>query len=281
MAEFSQKLKIRLKSGTIQAIRLYSTAADIPAWQKPMRMRVGGVVAWVPTSPVGSPDASSLRVRHPGSNAIYVVNTIGRATYGSQIFYNPGNFTFTVPAGARKLRITLVGGGSTGATASAGGSRVGEATSFAGYTASGAAAATKGSTIYLANKIPPQDGYFSQYGSPAQESINQYAVWRSDGQDNGESLVSRYDKFAPGSGFGAASAGLGSDGRVQFYGGLRGGYNQQTIHSTPQTVLSGYIGKGGAGFKNNYIGTNGAYDFSQLGNAAQGCVFVEWGGTIE
>lgn len=282
MAEFSQKLKVKTKGGTVQQIRIYSTAADIPNWQKPMRMRLtNGLTGWVPTSPLGSPDASILRVRHPDSNQIYAVNTIGRAIYGSQIFHDPGQFTFTVPAGARKLRITLVGGGSTGATSYSGGSRLGESTYFAGHEAGGAVAATKGSTQYLANKIPPQNGYFSQYGSLAQESINQYARWQSDGQDNGESLISRYDRLAPGSGFGAASAGLSAGARTHFHGGMRGGYNQQTINATPGTVLLGYVGRGGVGFKNSYTGPNGEYDFSQLGNAAQGCVFIEWGGNIE
>lgn len=285
MAEFSQKLKVRLKNGTVQTIKIYSTAADIPTWQKPMKVRLAGnVIGWVPTSPLGSPDASSLRVRHPGSSAIYVVNTIGRATYGSQIFYNPGYFNFTVPSGARKLRITLVGGGSTGyyryqiGTARAG-SNVGEGSSFAGYYAAPAGAAPAQSTQYAGQKIPPENGYLTQYGINAGTTHSFFRIRYDD--DGYTGYWNGNDYMAGGIGFGAGSAGFKTGERTHWRGGLRGGIIQNVIvNSVPETVMSGYVGRGGAGFVWNDM-SGESWDRSTLGAASQGCVLIEWGGSIE
>lgn len=287
MAEFSQKLKIQLKNGTTQQIRIYSTAADIPPWQKPIQVRLAnGLNGWVPTSPLGSPDASSLRVRHADSSQTYVVNTIGRATYGYQLFSNPGDFNFTVPAGVRKLRITLVGGGSTGYYVTQRyfypqehGSSVGEGSNFAGYYAAPAGAAPMQSTQYAGQKIPPESGYLQQFGINAGTTHSYYVV---DAGDDYTHYDSGNDYYAGGTGFGAGSAGFKYGNRTHYRGGLRGAIVQNVmINSTPGTVMSGYVGRGGYGFVWNKTKNVNEWDRSTMGAAAQGCVLIEWGGTIE
>lgn len=285
MAEYHQKLKVRLKGGMVQEVRVYSTKEDIPVWQKPMKVRiVNGLPGWVPTSPLGSPDASNLRVRHPGSKDIYVVNTIGRAVYGKHFIGTAGDFEFTVPAGARKLRITLVGGGSTGiyeASVPTGvffptteyRSNAGSATLFCGYIAGGAASAPISCTRYLSEKIPPENGYFQEYGSPATVTHSYYSYTAND--DGYSYTVSRNDYFNPGTGYGAGSAGFSTEERTHWRGGLRGKFTMAEIAVVPGTILRGTVGAGGKGF------TLTGWDCSTMGNAAQGCVFIEWGGEIE
>lgn len=253
MAEFSQKLKVRLKNGTIQNIRIYSAAADIPYWQKPIKVRLAGnMIGWIPTSPLGSPDASSLRVRHPGSSQVYVVNTIGRAVYGNQMFGNPGNIAFTVPAGVRKIRVTCVGAGSSGSGYSPGTlvtvmrGNPGEGSWFHRLSVGGGRQPGKDGP-----KWPTaEDGYFWEYGVNAGNS--QSGSFTHTG----------------GKGFGASSPGL-----MHRESGFRGGIASTLIDVLPGNVFYGYVGKGGDGRYSN------ASQYS--GNAAPGCILIEWGGNIE
>ena len=261
MAEYEKKLKVKIAGGTVQDMKIYSDEADIPPWQKPLRTKFEGTFeGWVPTSPLGSPDASALRVRHPDSDEIYVVNTIGRAAAGSTMVRTVGVVEFTVPAGVRKLRITCVGGGASGNAYryawSPGLGNAGQSTSFYGVIAGGGQ--PNGGE---GPKHPtPQNGYYPEYGVTA-------GTTRST---NGN--------YAGGVGFGASSSG-----GAYCKSGNRGQIYTSLLDVLPNQVIAGYVGSGGPGvYYSMHVGGENSYNEEiWSGNGAQGCIYLEWGGSIE
>ena len=275
MAEYEKKLKVKIAGGTVQDIKIYSDEADIPPWQKPLRTKFEGTFeGWVPTSPLGSPDASALRVRHPDSDEIYVVNTIGRAAAGSTMVRTVGVVEFTVPAGVRKLKVTLVGGGSSGngtryGVNSNGESCVGNAGQgswFAHLTISGGASPGVGE----GPKWPvAQNGYFIEYGMAA-----------------GSTRIVETDQFGSTERIFGSGVGYGGSSSSVFYGrsGLRGGIASAFIDVSPGQVVSGHVGAGGAGVHGYYRTSGGGDTYimeSWVGDGASGCIYIEWGGSIE
>lgn len=256
MAEYAARLKAR-NGSTVQDIRIYSTEADIPSWQRPMRIRLDDTFdGWVPTSPLGSPDASLMRVRHPDSNAIYVVNTIGRPTYDSIWFDKPGAFIFTVPAGARRIKAILVGGGGGGTyyRSDYAMARAGGATTFSNLYAAGGPAGDGSRPKWPVVR----NGYYTSRGAAAGSSLTADAE-APDGKGFGH---------GGGVGYGAASTSV-------MYGvtGYVGAYTEATIDAIPGTIMTGVVGSGAQYMSNpggNYVGL-----------AAQGCVYLQWGGNIE
>ena len=269
MAEYEKKLKVKIAGGTVQDIKVYSDEADIPPWQKPLRTKFEGTFeGWVPTSPLGSPDASSLRVRHPNSDEIYVVNTIGRATAGSIIIKTVGAVEFTVPTGVRKLKITCVGGGASGNTNGwlggyNGRGNPGMPTSFGGVLAPG------GHVTVGSGPEAAQNGYYAQYGISAGVTTKKIT-------ENG---IARSYSYSGGVGFGASSSG-GGEGA----GGNRGHIYSAMVDVSPGQIIKGYVGDGGGGAYGS-ASNNGGGDSYKVevwsGKGASGGIYLEWGGLIE
>lgn len=259
MAEYSTRLKCRSGSGVVD-VKIYSTPADIPPWQRPMRVRLSnGLDGWVPTSPLGSPDASPLRVRHPGSSAVYVVNTIGRAVYGSLALFGPGNAGFTVPTGVRRLKVHVVSGGSSASMGKGNyAGRVGGGSSFGGIVVTGDTPAPSGD----GPKWPTaQNGYFDWLGAHGDPSYGSGRV------------------FWPGVGFGAPGIG-----NMYCKNGFLGQYVVQTISVYPGQYIGAWIGYGGAGYSLVEWGSSEDGPYSNtysVGRAAHGGIVLEWGGNIE
>ncbi len=261
MAEYAARLKVR-NGSTIQEIRIYSTEADIPPWQRPMKVRLDDTFdGWVPTSPLGSPDASILRVRHPGSDAIYAVNTIGRAVADELWYLKAGAISYIVPAGVRRLRIICVGpGGAGNAGYSTPTKSAPNSTTFGGLVAAGG----QGGSVSEGPKWPySNNGYFLNKGITT----------------GGTMVTIQYgsepaDVFGPYYSYGC---GAGSPGG--FYGrpGAIGQYVERVIDVTPGQTMTGTVGTGAYA----YNGWSGAGQTVQVGAGAPGCVYLQWGGNLE
>ena len=259
MAEYEKKLKVKIAGGTVQDIKIYSDEADIPPWQKPLRTKFEGTFeGWVPTSPLGSPDASALRVRHPDSDEIYVVNTIGRAVFGKIMYSVPGDFVFEVPTGVRKLRVIVMGGGGCGgggggATISGGGDiYVGEASRFGGILSSGG---SHGSTIFGGD-------------NPKWPRIRTGYFWPEYNIRGGEALS--IGGFSHEGGYGIGAGGTSA---MNYGSGFNGGLTEVYMDVTPGVEIDGRVGRGG--------GYSAFVDGYHPGTGANGGVYLEWGGLIE
>ena len=259
MAEYAARLKVR-NGSTVQDIRIYSTEADIPPWQRPMKVRLDSEFeGWVPTSPLGSPDASILRVRHPDSNAIYVVNTIGRAVADETWYLTPGAISFVVPAGVRRLRVVCIGGGGGGnfgfntSTSSAPNSTV-----FSGVVAIGGQGAPQ-------SEVPK--GPYSNNGYYLNKGIT------TGGTKVTDAASSPADVFGPYYSYGC---GAGSPGGVYGRPGALGQYVEKVIDVAPGATVTGTVGSG-APARSGSVGVRR----TDAGAGAPGCIYLQWGGNIE
>lgn len=251
MAEYAARLKIRV-GNTTQDIRIYSTKDDLMDNQKPMRVKLDNTFdGWISTSPLGAPDASALRVRHVGSDAIYAVNTVGIPNHAYAWFETPGKFTFTVPMGIRRIKAILVGGGGGGALRHVdadGPTPAGKDTRFGTLVASGGPPKSGSHS-----KWPVAvNGYFGERGASAEVTIN-----KLDG----------YYEFSGGRGYGAPSTGT-----MYAITGSVGQYIERTIDVVPGSTIECVVGDG-AEPRSHYTGS--------VGKGACGCIYLQWGGSIE
>lgn len=109
MAELVKKLHF-LKNGTEETAKAYSTAAEVSG--EYITNKIDAVTAYVPIGETTDERATIGRVIKSGETKA-ILNT-GKPPYGKVEHLEAGTFSFTVPKGVTKLRVTLVGGGGGG-----------------------------------------------------------------------------------------------------------------------------------------------------------------------
>lgn len=110
MAEYAKKLHIR-KSSVVTDIKLYSTTGEVGS--NYLTLKDGSNVIYAKADAIGSANASDLRIRKGGN--VYAILTQATAVpYSKTDYTTAGTFTFTVPAGVNRARITVAAGGGGG-----------------------------------------------------------------------------------------------------------------------------------------------------------------------
>ena len=110
MAELAKKL--HLKKGTTEHLaKAYSTIAEAGA--EYITNKIDGVTAYVPIGATNDSRATMGRVKKSGGTEKAIL-TMGKPPYTKKQWTTPGTYTFTVPQGVTKIKVTCVGGGGSG-----------------------------------------------------------------------------------------------------------------------------------------------------------------------
>lgn len=110
MAEINTRLHYKI-NGVTDEIKCYTTLTEVQNQGIPVK--VGGVAGYAKYGPASDANASRGNYKPPGGTAQRILKQ-AQVPYGSQMYTSAGTFTFTVPAGVTKLRITARGGGGGG-----------------------------------------------------------------------------------------------------------------------------------------------------------------------
>ena len=112
MAVLSSKFYMKNSAGTQQTATIYGTTGE--AGTNYLQLMVNDVPAYVTLVETSNALATSGRVLKDSTTYAVATNSIPAYGYG----YYTTSGTFTVPTGVVRLRVTCVGGGAGGATAS-------------------------------------------------------------------------------------------------------------------------------------------------------------------
>ena len=103
-----QKLYVQ-KGSTVQACSIYDSVAMAGNCVKTPPVIVNGSVGYIPLYNVGDPRGSIGRVTI--GDTTYAIGLTGVPQYSTAVYEQAGTYTFTVPAGCTRIRVTSVGGG--------------------------------------------------------------------------------------------------------------------------------------------------------------------------
>lgn len=107
MAELNKKLHLLKLDSTQEAIKLYSTLAEVG--DNYITLRVDNSVCYAKLGDIADVNASHLRIKKNG--VTYAGLTIAKPAYAEVDFTTAGNFTWTAPVNVTRIRLALVGGG--------------------------------------------------------------------------------------------------------------------------------------------------------------------------
>lgn len=122
MAEINTRLHYKI-NGVTDEIKCYTTLAEVQNQGIPVK--VGGVAGYAKYGPASDANASRGNYKPPGGTAQRILKQ-AQVPYGEKAYTTPGTYTFTVPAGVRKVKVAMCGGGSAAGS-------IGTASSFGTY----------------------------------------------------------------------------------------------------------------------------------------------------
>lgn len=106
MAQMAKKLHF-LKNGTEQTALAYSTTAE--AGSTYITNVIDGTMCYIPL--VNTSDSRATLGRVLKSGTTYAMASTGTIAYTKKTYTSPGTYTFTVPSGVTRLKLTVAGGG--------------------------------------------------------------------------------------------------------------------------------------------------------------------------
>lgn len=249
MAELNDKLYYKL-NGVTDEITCYTTLAEVQNQGIPLKR--AGVACYAKYGPESDANASQGNYKPAGGTAQKILKQ-AQIPYGEQSYTSAGTFTFTVPSGVTKLRITARGGG--------GGGGGGMVDTFDGnyICYSGGKGGPGGSIYRRAVAVTPNTIYTVTVGGGGYGGIGieNDSPLRAGGSGNATSFGNLM----------TATGGKGAPGRYP-WDPMHSGESGSPMDSP--SALSPY-GNGGVG----------GYGKSSGGRGASGAVQIEWGGDIQ
>lgn len=277
MAQLNKYLHIK-EAGvdTDTAIALYTTTDE--SGQGILVVKTDDIVAYPST--IG---AIETKLKFKKDDTTYTVTENAVIPYGNTKYTTAGTYTFTVPAGVTKVRVSLIGGGGGAAVCSCdkpratGGS--GGNSSAVGLTGTGGA----GGSAYFFTSGSYWD--FEQLMDTFAASAWGGAGGSPDGVAGSQSGSSYGDGTsiygAGGVTINNATYGGGSGAKAAFSayiasGGSGGRYLNKIVSVEPNSTYS--IVVGGLGGNSSQVTSNA---LKYWNNGQAGCVFIEYGGDIK
>lgn len=314
MAILAKKIHITNSAGEEQTVNLYGTVAELGSATGYTTQLVDGQECYAVLIGVDESGATAGRVQLSTGDVYAWGAQTSTPAYAYKLITTAGSGTFTVPAGATKLRVTCVGGGAGGCSgfkypsstvgATATTAVQGTATTFDSVTAAG------GTSVILkyegeyttSMSCPGRDGscttttrryYWVQQRS---KGYNNGTLSTSNDYVNGGAAVPLTDyngtQLATAGKGGGADSGRGyvyptsgsNDKHARVHSGASGYRTVTTIDVTPGQTLSYTVGAGGKW----YASGTGSYQSSSWSSdghggspGSKGAILVEWGEGIE
>lgn len=265
MAELAKKL--HLKKGTTEHLaKAYSTTAEAGA--EYITNKIDGVTAYVPIGATNDSRATIGRVKKSGGTE-KVILTMGKPPYTKKQWTTPGPYTFTVPQGVTKIRVTMSGGGGAGGNTLSGTlKRGGGGGGAGGYIKNYVMNVDSNSTIAIV--VGTGGTIYPETLAEASKVGSIFANSGGNGETGGDGGIGGTttlgDSGANGQSHSGRNGGKGGDsgdGTPGGAGGMDGGNGQ-----------NGSRGSGGGG------GSISTYGASKPGNGGNGFVIIEYGGDI-
>ncbi len=112
MAELTKKFYGKNTNGNVYSCKLYTTTNEVGDNRLAISASLAGAQAYAKLGPISDSFATGIRVVKNGTT--YAVLSQASVPYAKNSYTTAGTFTFTVPSGVTKLKLTIAGGGGGG-----------------------------------------------------------------------------------------------------------------------------------------------------------------------